>query len=78
VSDYEIVSNSMAFAVSGSMIVKCPGGKVVLSGGAEADVDSVNIYSSRPLITGGGWYVRASGEGDFTLDVFAICAAPAD
>ena len=79
VSGYEIVT---ATATSDGVnttaaVVKCSGGKNVLSGGWSASTTpSFSLYLDTPT-NGPGWAAAVGGGGlpnGATLDVFAICA----
>ncbi len=77
-SGYEVVEVARTASGSASLIVDCPEGKVVLGGGASASSDGVNIYVNKPMADHTHWFVRATGQGTFTLNAYAICALPAE
>ncbi|MER5644274.1 hypothetical protein [Streptosporangium sp. NPDC002524] len=57
-------------------VVRCPGGKKAVGGGAEAQGNEAVLVGSFPTDDGGGWIGlgRQPGRGDVGISVYAICA----
>lgn len=57
-------------------VVRCPAGKKVVGGGAEAQGNQAVLVGSFPTDDGGGWIGlgRQPGYNDVGISVYAICA----
>lgn len=57
-------------------VVRCPGGKKAVGGGAEAQGNEAVLVGSFPTDDGGGWIGlgRQPGHNDVGISVYAICA----
>ena len=85
VTGYQIVFKNSAFdsVDEKSVLASCPAGKKALSGGGAAITGPVALQASYPVTVQGAssWFAQARETapftGDWTVDVYVVCAAVA-